>query len=319
MSFLRIGNIGETLTVDKFQNYIKNIELTEMGFKANSYTDSQVNSLQQKINKFKLFNFNNMTEDDIFDKICDVLKISGVLAYTPEICTLRKNETLYRVRKIEAKYFPNSFLKSVSDCWNPPESVVGLGRLNKAKESLLYTTLGNPLVAMKEARINKQDRFMLMIYKVNRDINFSLIGKNLLNDNCESYSDNVLKVNNIYNEFLNEYFTKAVDKDEDKYYYKLTEILAKRFFSIADEGKNIWGYNTILNNKYINLCFEPKIARNSLELMGVLLSQKIGDNNIKIHSIVEKFDKGTFPIYTKRLKSSDLFRYFLNAIKIYGV
>lgn len=34
--------------------------------------------------------------------------------------------------------------------------------------------VGNPLVAMKEARINKQDRFMLMIYKVNRDINFSL-------------------------------------------------------------------------------------------------------------------------------------------------
>jgi len=127
--------------------------------------------LIDKIASFRKLNFKKMSEQDIFKEILQVLCFPGKFCYTPNILKYPQNTRFFRVRKLKSSNIKESGLTVISDFWNPPEKYVNeYGRLNKPHESLLYTSPINPLIAINEMKLKKDDYYAVIVYLSQRDI-----------------------------------------------------------------------------------------------------------------------------------------------------
>lgn len=255
-------------------------------------------------------NYSEYSDDDILDHFINALQVDHVFTYFSQPFFLTKDEVLFRVRSASYDALPCKKLKNEADCWNPPKEKAPQGRLNKLHESLLYTTLGNPSICLDECDIQTGKQFMLMVYSVCDQIEFSLIGARLHPETEKELSPNSLRYHQICTLFLNHFFSKPVDEC-DKEYYRVTELLAKHIFTNKEDGQRAWGYATVAGEDsrgFINICIDPVLAQKHLQLAGVVFGTRVSKNSIKIDGIVESFDNDGRPVYNFDVVSSDLYR-----------
>lgn len=301
---------GEALTVGDLQNAFNSIELIPNGFFLSNCTDEDLNQLIESLENFSKLNYIDYSDDDILDQFSKALQINHVFSYTSQEFIVSQNQTLFRVREAPYKNLPCEALKDESSCWNPPEDVTPAGRLNKPHESMLYTTLGNPSICLDECHIKNNKTFMMMVYTVCDEFNISLIGAALNPELKKQISPNGVKYHQICTDFLNWFFSKPVDDDE-KDYYRVSDLLAKHFFTNSEDGKRAWGYATVTGidtRGFINICMDPPLAKQHLRLEGVVLGKRIDQNKIKVHGIVESFDDDGKPIYRYDIESTRLYK-----------
>lgn len=153
-----------------------------------------------------------------------------------------KHAIFFRVRKIES----TEYKYNINDFWEPPEDVIRPGRLNKNKEKMLYCSVNDVETALKEARINVGDTYIVVFYLLNDDISVNGIGFDRQID--------MLKT-------VNEYFGKSGDSA-----YKLSEKLAKNLYRL--DHCDGWCYPSVLKENGINICLNLS-AKDKLDLIAV--------------------------------------------------
>ena len=238
--------------------------------------------VQKKIRDFRRLNFKTISDGDLMTAIMNVLCINGVFSYPVNIQTIKKGSHFFRVRKLRGNSIPFENFNKISDMWEPPkEKITKRERLNKVGESLLYTTLANPFIAIQEARIHEGDTYALIKYVAKDDVKINVIGGDYDLNNIPFSDNNAIIVFNLINDFLRDEFSRDVGEGTE-YLYRISENIAKDWFDLPPSDQHAWAYSSIQDKKIYNICFRPNIGHELLQLLGAQICKKDASEEIKV-------------------------------------
>ncbi|MEK5260945.1 hypothetical protein MKY75_17225 [Paenibacillus sp. FSL L8-0663] len=252
-----------------------------------------IKELLDKIRRFRNLNISTMTQEAINKEVFDVLTFEGKFYYFACLRSYPKGTKFFRARTLEGSIIPNKNLKFESDFWNAPsEYIKQYGRLNKPKESLLYTTPINPSITLKEIKVPDDSYYALIMYEAKEEIKVNMIGQEYNYESLQIYSEKARLINDIINDFLREEFSRDVGVGTE-YLYIVSEFIAKSFFDLPPRDvQDAWAYPSLKDKSNYNVCFRPEIARKLLDLKGASIGQKQPQNNdIKVMCIAHDFDE----------------------------
>lgn len=258
----------------------------------NKYIESflmriEPNELMKKIDRFGQLDFNTMSDKDIADEISNILIFENLSTIVNSYSIFRKGTRFYRVRKLNNLDIPNENLSILSDFWNPPKKFVSkYGRLNKVYESLLYTAF-NPLIAIKETHISKNDFFAIIVYKATRDVQVSWIGSETNYKHHNIYNKKAITVHELYKNFLINEFTKEIPSGQENC-YRITEHIAKKYYvSPSQDG---WRYPSVKDRSQYNICFKSESIGEALNLIGAIIGTCLDGDSLQLNYIAHGFD-----------------------------
>ena len=226
-----------------------------------------------KIEKFRELDFKKITDKELQEGIGRTISVNidGIekAILFPKISIYPSGTRFYRIRKVEQSdhYLPLKAMTFENDAWNPPNDVITrMGRLNKIGESLLYTSPGNPFVAVEEMKIQDGERFCLIVYESIKETKVTMIS--LWEDDTNLTSEENLKMRIISN-FLKDEFTREVGEGTE-HLYKISEKITKNYFDLPPGIiQDAWCYPSVAAKKSVNVCFRPEMAKDILKLVGV--------------------------------------------------
>jgi len=276
-----------------FVNFLNHVELLE---------------LQSKINNFRNLDFQKMSYEDIKKSIDKVLTFDtqhgAMTVLYRGMRSYSKGTRFYRVRKLPVsdRIIPLKSISTVSDCWEPPQSVIDAGqikagRLNKENEALIYAS---PLqtVAIEELNISDGELCSLIVYEAMEDINVVVIGMPSI-DHALS-TENSRKIA-LLEDFLKHEFTRDVVVGKE-YLYQISEYIAKDYFDLPNDIQDGWCYPSVAKKGgFYNVCFRPEI-KNKLSLIGVQFTRverKEKGYYLKVKSIATDLDSDCILEYYK--------------------
>jgi hypothetical protein len=274
---------------DMLREYVREVELDD---------------LIKRIEKFRALDFKNLSRDEILGNFKSVLKFGAADNKTrpSHICVSRVipvGPYLYRIRPIDQSKLsiPLPQMLTESDAWEPPPDKVKIDaqRLNQAGEAILYTS-PKVSVALEETKVANNDIVPIIIYQIVKPIHLTVIGMPPASHGLSK--DEFVKVAMITN-FLRDEFTRYVGK-EHEFLYKISETLAKKYFSIPDDIHDGWEYPSMAKRGGINVGFKPHRARLKLALRGVIVARaKLIDGNFLFepHCVAQGFDSSGQFIY----------------------
>ena len=243
--------------------------------------------LQKRIDKFRKLNFNKLSYSEIGKAVNDTISVKiqgGKLSYSTWInsglSSYPVGTRFYRVRAIPKndRQLPLRSMSKVSDCWEPPEEIVEIGRLNKAKQPVLYTTPSSPIVAIEEKKISNNEFFSLIVYEATQKINVAMIGQNFEYNGLNK--EEILKLQMIQDFFYHE-FIRDVGKGTE-YLYRISEYITKTFFDFPSDFQDAWCYPSITRKENYNVCFRPVKRKEKLKLIGVQIARVCKKDNQKV-------------------------------------
>lgn len=250
-----------------------------------------------KISKFRSLNISEMSLEEVNTAIYDVLTFEGQFIYLTNNSSYNQGTLFYRARILDSLQLPIPQLKSESDFWNAPaQFITKYGRLNKPNESLLYTTPYDPTITLKEIKIPDNAPYALMVYEATEQIKANLIGQQYDYENLGIYNHNIKLINNIYNDFLKDEFSRDVGIGTE-YLYTVSELIAKNFFDLPPRFvQDAWAYPSLKDKEKYNVCFRPEIAKEVLKLKGTLICEKTPQSyGIKVIAIQSGFNSSGEP------------------------
>lgn len=164
----------------------------------------------------------------------------------------KPGSTFMRARKIKAVLND----PVVQDFWEPPPELTRKFRLNQRGEAVLYVTC-DTLTAKRQ--INPGDIYNLNFYQANQEINVTEFGfprnekKTIIKKNIENFIHGLLKT-------------------QGKHIYDISNFIAKRYFSLSEDG---WVYPSIANeHQGENLCLNAE-SKKKLCLIGAFAFRDI--------------------------------------------
>ncbi|ENM2847099.1 hypothetical protein ACPDXS_003506 [Vibrio cholerae] len=235
--------------------------------------------LHSKIGQFRDLDFKSMSYQDVQKAVSRVISFDtpegNRALLTPAMASYPKGTRFYRVRNIPAndRNLPLKSMSKVSDCWEPPQSVIDAGhikagRLNRANEALIYTTPGNPNVAVEELKVNDGELFSLIVYEALEDIKVVCIGIDVAQEHLSE--QNKLK-HTMLQDFLKHEFIRDVGIGTE-YLYRISESIIKDYFDLPPEWQDGWCYPSVAKKGgFYNVCFRPSIKR-KVKLVGTQIA-----------------------------------------------
>ncbi|WP_123962004.1 hypothetical protein [Vibrio crassostreae] len=229
--------------------------------------------LHKKITEFRDLDIKNLKYTEIQESILKVISfttpIGDCCLLKPHMASYPKGTRFYRIRAIPEGIddFPLKSMSTISDCWEPPAHVVGIGRLNKVNESLLYVS-PTPDTACEELRVLNNEYFSLIVYEALEEIKVSCIG---FAPNVNGLSEEEALKLRMIQDFLKHEFIRDVGKGTE-FLYKISESITKDYFDLPPELQDAWCYPSIANKGGYNVCFKPQ-DRNKLKLHGVQIAK----------------------------------------------
>lgn len=232
------------------------------------------NELKRRISIFQNIDIQRLSDKELEDKIDEVLSIEidgGIKIHSSlsEYSLFDVGTRFYRVRKLINTDMPNRDLKKVSSYWNPPQKYVNkYGRLNKPRESLLYTAL-NPCTAIRETNLMSGNPFVLCVYEAIKPLRFSWIGGIADYDLNRIKNKKTIESLELMRKFLVDEFTRVIPDGQESL-YRITEIIAKKYYTFPDDAG--WRYPSIKNNYEDNICFHSERVMYNVKLVGALIA-----------------------------------------------
>jgi hypothetical protein len=277
--------------------------------------------LHEKICSFRLLDFKKLSYQDVQSQILKVITFntpSGSRSVlTPSMSSYPTGTKFYRVRPLaeDDRKLPLRDMGLISDCWEPPNSIVKAGRLNKAKEALLYTAPMYPSIAVEELKIPDNQLFSLIVYEAIEPINVTSIG---LPYNGPTLSKENLLKHRMIQDFLHHEFARDVGEGTE-YLYKISESIVKDYFDLPPELHDAWCYPSVAKKGGCNDCFRST-SRDKIKLHGVQIasvSRSESDYLFQVKIIAKDSGNGINLSYHEMgsLEQQDLFPEFeLNAM-----
>lgn len=242
--------------------------------------------LTRRIQSFKKLNTKDMNEMEIRKEIYSVLLWDNLFLYQTNIKKYPKGTIFFRIRKLNGSRLPISNFQKHSDFWEPPTTVIKKpGRLNKAGESLLYTTPGDPSVPLLETHIQEGEFYALIHYVADREVKVNLIGGEYDYSAIGIEDKTAILVHELYNDFLLTEFSRDVGEGTE-FLYRVSEIITKDFFDLPPRDiQDAWAYSSVQDKKKYNVCFRPDIAHEILHLKGAMICKKGANNSINVYCV----------------------------------
>ena len=230
--------------------------------------------LHRRISEFRRLSFCSMSYEDVHQAVLDVIMFdtpNGALAVVqPSSAQYSAGTRFYRVRAIpkDDHVLPLRSMSKIRDCWEPPGEVTPIGRLNRQGEPLLYTSPGNPLVAVDEVKIADGGWCSVIAYDAVEDVNVTVIGGDPVVHGLDKAD--ALKLEMIQG-FLRDEFSRDVGRGTE-YLYRISEIIARDYFDLPPVVHDAWCYPSIADKNSWNVAFRPK-DRRKLRLIGVTVAK----------------------------------------------
>lgn len=241
---------------------------------ANFLPHVDARELHRRISRFRTLRFRSMSYADVSQAILDVIMFdtpSGPISVLQaSTATYPSGTRFYRVRSIPEDDHTTPFrsMSKTGDCWEPPGELVGMGRLNKAGEPLLYTSPIDPFVAIGELKIPDRQWFSLIVYEAVDDVKVAMIGGAVDTKDLDDAA--ALKVDMIQG-FLRDEFVRDVGKGTE-FLYQISEVIAKGYFDLPPDLQDAWCYPSIVDQSKFNVAFRPE-KRAKLRLVGVQITK----------------------------------------------
>ena len=235
---------------------------------------ADINKLKERIHIFQNMDIQSLSDKELEANIDEVLSVKldgGITISTifSEYSLFGIGERFYRVRKLINTNMPNGELKNVSAYWNPPPKYVKhYGRLNKPRESLLYTAF-NPYTAICETNLKPGDSFVLCIYEAIKPLRFSWIGGKTDYDFNGIKNKKAIEFLETMKQFLVDEFTRIIPEGQESL-YRITETIAKTYYASSDD--NGWRYPSIKNTFEDNICFLSERVMYNVKLVGAIIA-----------------------------------------------
>lgn len=265
----------------------------------NFFTSLDPLTVVNKINQFRSLNIRDMTENEIFTAINDTLCINGQFCYFTNNAVYPAGTIFYRIRRLKGSTVPFPELQTKSDFWEPPSSCVKhRQRLNKAGESLLYVTPGDPFVPIRELHINDSEYYALIKYEAVQPIKVNIIGGQYNYDLLGISDDNAILIHELYNSFLRDEFSREVAPGLE-HLYAVSEIIAKSYFDLPPRiVQDAWAYTSVQDKTKYNVCFRPEIAHDLLKLSGAAICKNIDSRIQAFCFAVDALDDGSIQYFS---------------------
>ena len=235
---------------------------------------ADINELKERVHIFQNMDVHSLSDKELETNIDKVLRIKldgdiTISTTLSEYSLFSIGERFYRVRKLNNTDMPNRDLKNVSSYWNPPKKYVKhYGRLNKPRESLLYTAL-NPYTAICEANLKSGDPFVLCVYEAIKPLRFPWIGGKANYDFNGITNKNAIEFLETIRQFLVDEFTRVIPEGQESL-YRITETIAKNYYTFPDD--NGWRYPSIKHNFEDNVCFHSERVMYDIKLVGAIIA-----------------------------------------------
>lgn len=248
-----------------------------------------------KISEFRKLNRKKISDGQLFSEMMSLFSVDNKVTLLPITVPFKKDYLFYRIRNLGKEYALNQL--KIQDFWSPPDHMIkNYGRINKPKESILYTSLSID-GCLEEISLNNEDIFLIMQYKTKRDIKATQIGGDL-NINTLNLESNKAEGNYaIINNFINEEFSREVGIGTE-HLYKTSELIAKSFFDLPPEWQDAWTFPSIQEKSNMNIAFRKKTAEEILNLNSVLVCKH--DENHKgrlsIYLVFNNFEDDQFDV-----------------------
>lgn len=128
-----------------------------------------------------------------------------------------------------------------------------------------------------------------MVYEATDDIKVNLIGQQYNYEMLGIQSEKIKLINNIFNDFLKDEFSRDVGEGTE-YLYIVSELIAKNFFDLPPRNiQDAWAYPSLKDKEKYNV--DPEIAKEVLKLKGTLICEKLPRSyEIHVKCIQSGFD-----------------------------
>lgn len=236
--------------------------------------DVEIGELLERIRKFRRLDFKRLSREQIAGELKALLKFGSVEdKFRPiSFCMsqiIDPGMLFYRVRNISQNRtsIPLIDMKNEADAWEPPADRVGPQRLNQAGESVLYTS-ETPAVALEESKVSNWNIVPLIVYESVEPLHITGIGLPPGHHGLDPSEQVKLEM---MTDFLRDEFTRDVGNGTE-YLYKISDVLAKEYFTIPEEIHDGWQYPSIARKGGWNYCFKPERARAKLALRGFIVA-----------------------------------------------
>jgi hypothetical protein len=232
-----------------------------------------ISDLHEKICKFRELDFKRLTYQEVQGEISRVINFDtpygNISVLTPSSGSYPAGTRFYRVRAIAEgdRKLPLQSMSKLSDCWEPPSSIVKAGRLNKDNEALLYTSPMHPGIAVEEMKIQDGQLFSLIVYEAVEQVNVTTIGASITPEKLSK--DEALKARMIQ-DFLRHEFIRDVGLGTE-FLYRISESIAKDYFDLPPSFQDAWCYPSVAKKGGYNTCFRVG-GRSKLRLCGVQIA-----------------------------------------------
>lgn len=282
------------LTQEQFDNLKRELEQAGIPFDDSflnpvnsneyiSYIFSHITipEIEEKIANFQKIELETISDKDLYTAIADVMNIDvrgqKRQIFLPQGCIYPAGTRFYRTRIVNTQDLDQ--FSSIGAYWNPPKECISKpGRLNKAHEALLYTSL-NPATTFSELKIQSNQTFALIVYEALEPIKMNIIGAETT---IPDLNEDDIRKYQLYNNFLREEFTKEVQPGLE-YYYRVSEYIAKFYFDLPPRDvQGAWMYPSVASSGEYNVCLRPEIAKEVLKFVGVIFGRliKLNDNTL---------------------------------------
>lgn len=246
-----------------------------------------INKLNERIRIFQNMDIQSLSDKELEANIDEVLrvKLAGDISISTtfsEYSLFSIGQRFYRVRKLKNTDMPNRNLKNVSAYWNPPQKYIQqYGRLNKPRESLLYTAL-NPYTAICETNLKSGNPFVLCIYEAIKPLRLSWIGGKANYDFNGIKNKKAIEVLETIRQFLVHEFTRVIPEGQESL-YRITETIAKKYYTFPDD--NGWRYPSIKHKFEDNICFHSERVMYGIKLVGAIIATFNKSNETDPHEM----------------------------------
>ncbi|EHE1063223.1 hypothetical protein J0D14_003047 [Listeria monocytogenes] len=248
----------------------------------------------KKVSEFRNLNRKKISDEQLFNEMMSLFSVDNNVILMPITVSFKKDNLFYRIRNLGKEYDLNQL--KIQDFWSPPDHMVkNYGRINKPKESILYTSLSIN-GCLEEISLNNDDIFLVMRYKMKREIKGTQIGgdfRKQLNLESSRAEQNYA----IINDFINVEFSREVGIGTE-YLYKTSELIAKSFFDLPSEWQDAWTFPSIQEKSNMNIAFRKKTAEEILILDSVLVCKYHEDQKggVLVGRVFNNFEDDQFDI-----------------------
>jgi hypothetical protein len=245
--------------------------------------------MTDRIRNFRGKNFRKMNKGDVHQALLDVL-LGGqeYLSMPVYMGAYPAGTEFFRIRQPikSGTAVPMDCALVEADAWEPPSQYARASRLNLDGEALLYTTPGNLLLPMDEAKLPHGAPAAMFVYRADRRIKVNVIGSRF-EDHPSLTEEERHKLNQVA-DFLQDEFTRDVGAGTE-HLYLLSETIAKDWYDMPPRDvQDAWCYPSVASKSGFNVCFRPEIAHECLELRGALIGTRENDNfRVKMVAVVE--------------------------------